>query len=408
MPTLDFMPEFIEEEVSKLRASRQLLPFLGLGTRKTDSRGRRHKRLAPSKALFTVDAFGDESFVQDRPFFNWTTRRIYDIHGLLLFYDQTLPLKGGNELRVRTAASDLLRSPVWSVRAGPVMNLDGLIKKAVALIQHTPDLEPVMVDHESTVRLICYNYPKLGIMCFSPKDPTKRCIVDLWDLLIVPVAERSTEVIESPAESARVMWSPYDTVTAANIPHLRFLWKRNVNSLNNVPDIPERVDDLPGVIAAAGGTIQETCTTNPELEKRPQQNSFFCAAATAQMILEQHSIVKTQDEIATAMGIVFNVGATPEDQVAAIPSLTLDAFEGLLDTDASFEEAKVEIYENRPFRTGGFGHARACCGFLIEGSGKEWLYIYDPFPTLRADTYYEAWDVGFHANYIYVRPMLYS
>ena len=98
-------------------------------------------------------------------------------------------------------------------------------------------------------------------------------------------------------------------------------------------------------------------------------------------------------------------GATPDNQVDAIPGLGYSALAAELDTGTSFEEGRCEIRENRPFKTGNGSHARACGGFLIERGGKQWLYVYDPLPTGIGDTYFEAWDAGQHADYMYVRPI---
>lgn len=401
MSILDDAPHFVKEELSRQIASRQVLPFFGLSARTDLHKGR--ARFAPSKSLFSLDAFLAESFRQDGPIFNWRTRPIYDVHQRLLFYDHTLPLAGGNELHVRSAASSFLLTPVWSIQAGKARNIDGLISKAVSVVQQTPNLETV--DKEN-VRLVCYGYPRLGILCVS-KDPLpKRFVMDLWDLNLIPVS--TTEELYNRAESVKTIWSPYDFISTATAAFFRFLFQTNLAFLDSLPELPERVEDLPITIIAAGGTIEASATTNPELIPIGQQNSFFCAAATMKMILDQHGFPRTQDDIAVAMNTIFGTGARPEDQESAVGSLTGQNLDGELDPSASFEEARREIEAHRPFRTGDISHARACGGFVLEGSGKRWLYICDPLPTGAGSTYYEAWDLRFHCNYIYVTPVKYS
>lgn len=404
MPGFDLKPAYFREEDSKQLASKQLLPFLSLGSTSANLHDPQRRQVAPSKSLFSLAALTENSLLDGPSLFKWTTRRIYDVHGLLLFYDHMLPLVGGNELRIRTAASDLLRTPVWSVRAGPAINFDGLIEKALSYIKDHPELQPVLFEPESAVRLVCYGYPRMGILCYSRTQANVRFVVDLWDLDLIPVDYSDRFRIR--AESTRTVWSPYDFVLPGTAGSLRARWKRNFIALQRLLDVPDRVKDLPSVIAAAGGTIEASRTTTPELKRVGQQNGFYCAAATARMIFDFHQLPpQKQDDIATAMNTVVGYGAEPEDQRNAILSLTNSKFDGELDGTASFGEARKEIEDNLPFRTGGLSHARACGGFLVEGGGKEWLYIYDPFPTKFGDCYYEAWDVGFHDNYIYVRPV---
>ena len=406
MPPFDFSLNYFTHDDSKRLASRQILPFLGLSSLAARLReGRPH--IAPSKSRFSFDALASDALREAPPFFNWTTRRIYDVHGLLLFYDHTLPLIEGNELRVRAAASSLLRTPIWSVRAGPAINIDGLIQKAVSVARDKYEYEPVMLEGDLTVRLICYGYPKLGILCFSRKDPSSRFVVDLWDLISIRVKVESADFFRTPPEATKTIWSPYDSISPSTIGEVNSATKRNTEQTNDLPELPERIEDLPGVIAAAGGSIQAMSTTNPELYLIGQQTSFYCAAATIKMILDQHLISKTQDDIATAINTVVGLGARPEDQEAAISGLTGARFNGELDPTTTFAEGRDEILANRPFRTGGVSHARACGGFLVEGTGKQWLYIYDPFPTNVGDIYYEAFDTDLNCNYLYVKPSPY-
>jgi hypothetical protein len=403
MRTFDQQPAFFSEEESRKMASRQVLPFLALSdTPRNLINDERVEKLTPSKALFSLDQFTEEAFSEVTPFFRWKTRPIYDISGLHLFYDHTLPLRDGNELRVRTAASDLLLTPVWSIRAGRAINVDGLISKAVSVIRATPDLEPVLVDDEVTARLICYAYPKMGVACFSRTRPTLKFIMDLWALNLIPIVD--TERLDARAELVTALWSPYDLVTTATVGHLRARFRSNIDKAKDLPELPERVDDLRTALAIAGRKIQDTQTVKPELKLAGQQTSFFCAVATAKMILDHHQIFKTQDDIALEMRTVPD-GTEPVDQAGAFLRLSNSKFSGELDSEATFEEAVREIQANRPFRTGGTSHARACGGYVIETSGKEWVYIYDPEPLNIGDVYYEAWEAALHTNYIYVTPV---
>ncbi len=406
MPTLKFKLPLLSEEESKQMASKQILPFLALGGDQAEILPGERRSLALSKSLFSLSALTETAFLEDEgPLFRWTTRPIYDTDDRLLFYDHTLPLASGNELRVRGAASELLRTPIWSVRTGRAINFDGLISKARSVIDAHPNLEPVLAEGESELRLVCYGYPRMGVLCASSTQPSSRFVVDLWDLEIKPL--EPSDPLDVRAESTRTIWSPYDFVLPGTIGDRRERWERNNNFLKEAVDVPKRVKDLPAAIKKAGGTIARIGTTRPELKVIGQQTDFFCAVATAKMIFDyHHEPPKTQDEIAFAMQTLVD-GTRPQQQSDAILLLTELRFKGELDPSATFKEAEKEITDNLPFRTGSVSHARACGGFLVEGSGKEWLYLYDPAPTKIGDIYYEAWDTGLHKNYIYVRPVLF-
>jgi len=398
MPTYDLQPVFLSEEEAKLIASKQLLSFLFV--RSKAKRPGQERELAPSKALFSFKALPRDVFRDAPPWFNWSSRQIYDVDGLLLFRDHTLKLDSDNEIQVRAAASDLLRTPVWSVRAGKAWDIDGLIAKALTVIKETTDLEPILVEGEKTVRLICYGYPRLGIPCRSQTQPSLKFVMDLWDLVLIPVGPTEQN---APPESVKTIWSPYDWVARPTIGHFRSRFQINLALL---PELPETIEGLPRAIRTARAAIIEEQTTNPELTLIGQQTNFFCAPATAKLILEHHGISKTQDQIAAAMH-TLPTGTRPEDQVRAIPGLTRWSFDGRLDNTTSFSEAKDEIRANRPFKTGTATHARACGGFKVEQGGKEWLYLYDPLPSNQGCIYFENWEADHYLDYMYVRPSLY-
>ncbi len=404
MPPFDLQPTFLSADDAGQIASRQVLLFLALSDASARwSGGERRRFIVPGLSLFSLKALREDALTNQPPLFRWRVRPIYDVDGRLLFYDHTIPLRSNNELCVRTGASELLGTPVWSVRTGRAINFEGLIGKAVSVARETPDLEPVLVGTETSPRLVCYGYPRLGIICSSRTRPSQKFVIDLWDLSVVLSLNSVKPYL--PEESPRTIWSPYDLVSAITFARLRARWQRNLMFLRQLPELPERVDDLPGVIVAAGGSIQEAMTTDPSLELEGQATPSYCAAATASMILKHYDITNwSQFQIASAMDTTDD-GATPDDQREAIPSLGYSRLVAELDTSTSFGEGQYEIQQNRPFKTGNGSHARACGGFLIEGSGKEWLYIFDPLPTGIGHTYFEAWDAAQNADYMYVRPV---
>jgi hypothetical protein len=403
MSIIDVESSYVPEQDSRQYATRQILPFLFVPG-EYDDHGRVQRR-APSKSFFSFAAIPPDAISPDDPaLFRWETRPIYDVDNVLLFRDHTLSLGPRHELRVRTAASNLLRSPVWSVRAGERVDIGGLITKALSVIAKR-DLEPVMFGNEKTPRLICYAYPKLGILCRSKKNAELRFIIDLWELVQIPAAFDDRE---TPQEFVRTVWSPFDYVTRGKRADLQARWAKNVARLAKLPDHFKTLEDLIRAIEEAGGSIQESRITSKPLELESQATSYFCAAATAKMILDFYDVQMagaevSQNTIFFAMGGVGETGVEPQNQVAAIRGLTANALDASLDVDPVFPEAADEIRAERPFKTGTVGHARACSGFLIEGGGKEWLYIFDPYPENLGAIYYEAWEIGYYLNYMFVQ-----
>ncbi len=394
MPRLK--PKFVSEQESKKLASKQMLSFLTLPD--TEAEPPPHVRPPSGQSLFSLDALPPEA-IGGPALFNWTSRDIYDVDHLLLFRDQTIDLGSGFEWRVRIAASDLLRTPVWSVEVGPALNVEALMAEALAELHNKTDFEPLLVNGEEDVRLVCYSYPKLGILCYSRTNPDAKFVIKLKDLIIIPL--NPDEPPETP-ESVYAVWSPYDIVVRSTIVHFRRLWKRNMELL---PALPETFEELTEAIMQARKSIEEEKVVTPRLELEGQATPFFCAAATARMILRQHGISKTQNELADAMEIDGD-GAKPEEQVNGLNNsvLTAGPLRAEPDSSPSFIEAQEELRLDRPFKTGSSYHARAVGGFRVEREVKEMLYIYDPDPPNQGKIYCEDWNAIYHYDFMYVRP----
>ena len=398
MPVDAFNPNFLSDEDSKRIATRQLLSFLSVTEEDRKKRG-------PSKELFSLSKIPPDAICSTEPFFKWTSRRIFDVDNVQLFWDQSIVLDETNTLTVRTAASDLLRTPVWSVRAGKTRKFENLIDNGREAINDSPSLEPVLMDGESKPpRLVCYAYPKLGILAASKDDPTLRFVVDLFDRRLIPVKRKEQSEEKDPREeSINAVWSPYDLVTADTVEDFRKRWYRNIDSLPRMPAAPDQID----VETAAARTKVEERNTCPVLEQTGQEIGTFCAPATMQMILRHYDVVKTQKEIAEAMG-TGPTGTLLAPQAEVIDDLTGFKFVGLLDDSTSFQEGKDEIFANRPFKTGGKAHARACSGYMVEevdpDTTRDWLFIFDPMPERIGDIYFESWEADYQKDYIYVRP----
>lgn len=397
---MEFKFYSISEADSKVFASRQMLSYLTLSDMEVEPPP--HVRPPSGKSLFSREDLPDEAY-GGAAIFNWISREIYDPDGRLTFRDHTIDLGIGFEWRVRTAANRLLRTPVWSVEAGPIQNLDRQIKEAVAEIEKDDDLTAVLVEDENTPRLISYCYPKLGILYRPKSDPGQRSIIALQDLTRIPL--NSEENLENP-ESVRAVWSPFDMASRYTTAHLLRLWEQNINLLAQLPEYHGAVDLnlLDKAIRKARSQVSEEKVVRPQIVLEGQLTDLFCAAATARMILVQHGINdKNQSLLASAMQTGTS-GATPDNQVSGINLLVGKQLHAERDLSTSFVEAQAEIRLERPLKTGSTRHARAVGGFRVEADGKkEVLYIYDPYPSNQGRIYSEDWSATLHHDFMYVR-----
>lgn len=367
---------FLPKDQTDEYATRQVLSFLRIG-----------ESGPPSKRAWSIELLPESG-----PF-GWDNLDIYDIDKKLLFRDKTITLTNNTKLRVRTAASDLLGSPVWSASVGPYLDIQTAIPKAIEVA-----LKSSLVPTEGAQSLVCYSYPKLGLLCRS-RDEKQEYVVDLGDFTIV--SRQIANSVQSPEQLT--CWSPYDLVTPATIGSIREGWKRN---LGNLPPAPPSPSQLANAVAKAREGTQEQTV---ELHLHGQETPVYCAVATAEMILEYYEIQKTQTEIAQVMH-TSATGTENPDQVNGYASLSGGALTATLQDKPAFETAQTEILDARPFKSGVPGHARAGAGFKVDGD-QSWLYIYDPWPPNQgAGPYWENWNMPSlpHTNFICVKKTTFS
>ena len=394
MPPFDLSPTYLTQAESERLASRQLLSFLFLPGEEKVAPG----WVAPSRSLFSLQKFPTIAYRSAPQFFQWQSRSIYDVDGRKLFRDLTIDLDSEHEIRVRVAASDLLRTPVWSISAGRKWITNARVQKTLNVIRESEHLEPLPMEGETDFSLVCYNYPKLGILCRSRSFPDRQFVVDLEDARIIRV-NRS-----DPSDSSilNIVWSPYDFVTRATIDYFKWSWQRNLAVFS---PWMKRVTNVHAAMRLASETAPEQQYTNPQLVLEGQQTFYYCAAASASMILHQHGVPCTQNDVKVAMGI-NETGASPEAQRQAFEKLSANLAGELVPPE--FERAQKEIDASRPFMTSTKAeHVRACGGYKTQGQTRM-LLIYDPYPENEGSVSYEDWQIGQHRHFICVRPRLYS
>lgn len=406
MVSPNLQPRFLSEQECKENATRQILSFITLPDTKDGDPP--DVRPAPGAPTFSLDDLSDEAFVDGPELFNWKSRDVYDVDGLLLFRTQTLDLRSGGEWHVCAAASDLLQRQAWCICSDQSSGLsdETLIAKALVELRRHRDLEPFIVGDED-VRLVSYSYPYLGILCYSRSDPGARFILKLGESLVIPVEPyRHSE----NTDSLTLFWSPYDLVGRHSVAHFRQLWEWNMALL---PPLPKSRKDLPSAIREARKSVRDEHIIKPVLELIPQETATTCAVATALMLLKHHGVDRerlkdlgaTYDVIATNMNCQPE-GAPPEDQVREVNRLLAlvgSKLKAELDRVPGFGKARGELLANRPLKIGG-GHARAAAGFKAQFGGQDWLWIFDPLPEKKGRTCCEAWTEGTPRDFMYVRP----
>ena len=197
-------------------------------------------------------------------------------------------------------------------------------------------------------RLVCYSYPKLGLLCRRPNGT--RVVLDLFEKHIVdePAEGGVARTAEAP-----IVWSLFDRVHRGSAGERNEEWTNNVSVLSK--GLPTAAAGFEAGAAAAKAAAEEGIVT---LTRVGQQTDVFCAVATAKMILASHGISKTQTEIGKKMKVGPS-GSTNVNQVNAYESFLNGPKKAVLDETASLAEAKKEIEADRALKSGIPGHARA-------------------------------------------------
>ncbi|MDH7556483.1 MAG: C39 family peptidase [Candidatus Methanosuratincola sp.] len=350
--------------------------------------------------------------------------KIFDINGELLFCDYPVQsaAKGGGTLgHVRASPRKDIAPPIVSYELGPRRwNLRAAVEKL------TPSFKEKFPRLSVTdVKLVCYSYPKLGVM-FQAVDPTgatSRHIFDVASLSQVP--ERK----ERLALEGFFAWSYIESLTDEIKSARLRQYEQLRGSLNEIPE-GERLAMLKAetiqqyaksgyvdtILKLVKTKLLQYCTHYDYKEARShhcfvlqgQQLDDYCAVATCQMVLCYYRYYYTQDQIAPKLNYSSGSGCPP-DQSSGYEQLTCDHLDATYDSSPTFSEAKAQIDALHPFKSGITGHARACAGYQSNMVTKaDRLYIYDPWPwdadyKLAGSIAWEDWSSVTHTNYVFTK-----
>jgi hypothetical protein len=352
---------------------------------------------------------------------------IFDLNGEVLFYDFEIRRGDGATGYVRTAANQLVGSPDVAFEIGArKWSFDTAAKKLTPKVRRefpgANFAEP---------RLICYSYPKLGVL-FESADAGKRAIYDVASLDAVPERRDRPELegayawsfldsLSSQERRARLKrYTAFDEARrgiAADV-RAKMVQARSLSALSDLVRVQ--------VKRTTTRTLQY-CDHYNETEARShhcfslhaQEVNNYCAVATCQMVLCYYRYDYTQDQIAPDLDYSpasgEDPGGCPADQSPGYKTLTCNHLDASFDTSPTWAKGRDEIEARHPFKSGVPGHARACAGhsstvWLLTYAGitEKKLYIYDPWPwdadlKLGGAVYWEDWDSIEHTNYVTTR-----
>ncbi|HET7791898.1 MAG TPA: hypothetical protein VFL64_00815 [Rhizobacter sp.] len=347
---------------------------------------------------------------------------IHDINGTPLFHD--FAVARGKELfgHVRVAASQVLGSAVVATELGPrLWNYDEAVKKL------TPKVKREFARSKlSAPKLVCYSYPKLGVM-FEVDDgnATTQAIYDVSSLTRVPLKP------ERAGSEGFHAWSFYGALSDAERKKRLARFKKVEAERGAIPDKIRREmltarsllsvhDKLDAVLVYRRKVTKllQYCTHYGHTHARShhcfvlhgQQVNDYCAVATCQMILCYYRHYHSQDDIAPSLG--YAPGGCQADQSPGYKSLTCNHLDASFDSSPTWEKGRDQIDLLRPFKSGISGHARAVAGYSYVrwiwalGLEEKKLYVYDPWPwnadyALGGAVTWEDWDAVTHTNYVY-------
>jgi len=346
---------------------------------------------------------------------------IYDINGEKLFNDYAVGSLG----YVRTAASKVLGSPVFSIEMGErSWNFrSACVKLGPVVKKQFPNARI------SAPKLVCYSYPKLGVMyTVNNGGKTERAIYDVASLDKIP-----EKTADGKTEGA-FAWSFYESLgDAARKKNLTRFEQVEKVSLGHTPQFRKQLLSVKKLDTVAKGIIAPMnikitlskllgfCSHYASTESRShhcfslhgQQKNDYCAVATAQMVLDYYRYYYTQDQIAPSLGYHAG-GGCPSDQSAGYESLSNNHIDATFDTAPTWEKAKAQIDALHPMKSGIQGHARACAGYssvitlFPHSVTDKKLYIYDPWPwnasyKLGGTVKWEDWDAITHTNFVFTK-----
>lgn len=331
---------------------------------------------------------------------NWTNATvdpdpiiIYDANGRKLFYQFTVENNGINLGAIKVAANKVLGNPIRTIEFySKDWNMKKEIENSKKLIA-----EDYKNANTTTAKVVCYSYPKMGIMLDMQETKSKEEKNKLFNFSGSEIIDKSTNNISSFGITD--VWSLYSEIPEGEVEERLVTWDNYNKRAREIADNNFKEDQVQINLAGIQKVLSFTHYT--------QENSYYCAPATGKMIAKYYGVSHSQDYVAEQMETTPDVGTNLADQVHYY-KYTLGKSGSYSDSTPTWIEAKNEIYANRPLSTLLSGHVRACAGYCQGNDGNYYLYIYDPWDSSFGNKYpggiyWEDWDLISHKYHIYVK-----
>lgn len=342
-------------------------------------------------------------------------RIVYDLGGPPVFYD--FPLRIGKRVGfIRTAANKLYGNPIISMHVNPPLwNLEESRKTLRRLAREQYPLHVV-----ASIRLVCYCYPKLGLLAHlrAPEGENDTSILlDIEHQALVPQKPEGTNLGQAVYSLLRRFTRTDYAVNPkawerahASIKEF-FQAQKNLKEANYYRLAPrKRLAILRKVFDPAQQKVVTFCCHSDLTHYHCQQCLSFCrhyqeklwtcAPTSGQMLLCYWRYCFSQDEIAKAMKC-DGEGTDPKNIPPGMQLLTHDYFSCTMLTNEDWKVCTGEIDNRRPLMSCVEGHARACGGYG-QTANFRYLYIFDP-----ADTGGICWETfptpHFAAQFTFIR-----
>jgi hypothetical protein len=235
--------------------------------------------------------------------------------------------------------------------------------------------------------MVVYSYPEFGAMSLVMDKTTgdeHRVIVDSYSLELIPD--------KNPTEKEPSIWSVYDSISEEEA-------EENVDKWEMSAEIVQATEK-------PYSSMQKNSKAPYKKLSVPlygQEESNYCAPATAQMIAKYYGVTHTQDYIYGIMDDGSGGGCTDSEQLTYYKASNgLDKDGSYKDSSPTFNEVVSEINSNRPLKSGVSGHARACIGYRTTFHGLRYMFINDPWPVGYGMSRQELWN-GAVDDHIYVK-----
>lgn len=344
---------------------------------------------------------------------------IYDLSGAeLLFYD--FYVISGKKLigSIRCAANKLVGDPIIAYIATPFQK--DTTDRVVDVFRNANPVTSIV-----DVKLICYSYPKIGVLVESENIAMLYCAYTYNIINSNPDLEKINTHKKEGGD-----YLNYKNAVSEGAGE-DSLYDKGLKEILSVIDMASEPIEPLSIIQPLSFRLlsehprnldgyeyeylSEFFKNNPPAIRSlvlpvpliGQELKDYCAMATAQMILKYIGIKLTQAEIADYLNY-SDGGATPIDQMRGYKNILGDKAEIKFDDTPTWEEAIDALQKYMPFKSGVGLHARVCRGwkrfiYLDKVSKKSireenYFLINDPYPAGFGSSYWESISIHIYRN----------